>query len=171
MVKAVSANRAAVGRADPQNSRTEHLFPTPEALSVRLGGRERHWEFVHLGGRYAHGIAHRPKRADQTDGAAPFGIAAYLGRDVLTEDSQRPYASDMLQHCQSTRNAQRRQRCKHRKAVIPATQTRADTCQNCKSFCVGSLWGSMADVAADLETTQAPYHLDLEWWAVQGSNL
>ncbi|MCC8579488.1 hypothetical protein, partial [Xanthomonas euvesicatoria] len=108
-VKAVSANRAAVGRANPQNSRTEHLFPTLEALSVRLGGRERHWEFVHLGGRYAHGIAHRPKRADQTNGAARFRIAAHLAGDVLTEDSQHPYASDMLQHCQSTRNAQRRQ--------------------------------------------------------------
>lgn len=35
----------------------------------------------------------------------------------------------------------------------------------------GVTLASVANVAADLETTQAPYYLDLEWWAVQGSNL
>ncbi|CEE29508.1 hypothetical protein XAC3810_470015 [Xanthomonas citri pv. citri] len=40
-VKAVSADWAAVGSADPQNNRAERVFPTAEALSVRFRRRVR----------------------------------------------------------------------------------------------------------------------------------
>ncbi|CCF70405.1 hypothetical protein CAI18_15435 [Xanthomonas citri pv. punicae] len=98
-------------------------------------------------------------------------IAAYLAGDVLTATSQLPYTSAAFPHRQSIRNAQRRQICKRRKVGIPLQQARADTCPRCKNFCAGSLWCQWQTSLPILKPLKPLYYLDLEWWAVQGSNL
>ncbi|SON96794.1 hypothetical protein XFF6990_390105 [Xanthomonas citri pv. fuscans] len=91
-VKAVSADWAAAGSADPQNSRAEHLFPTAEALSVRFRRRARAAEDLDClppsRGRHCDSLAYRTKRPFAVNAPTSPGAQLTSGDDRSSDFSR-----------------------------------------------------------------------------------